>query len=120
MPQFFNVLGPSVFLAINMGFKKVKITGADHSWFENIEINEDNLLCRRDLHFYDKGELEQPLIPIQDPVSKKTQRMGNFFKALYKVFDTYYLLNEYANVNGCSVYNISSFSYIDAFKRKDK
>ncbi len=115
MPKFYNVLGASIFLAINMGFKKIKITGADHSWFENIKINDDNLLCRRDLHFYDKAE--QPLIPIQDPISKKTLHIGDFFEALYKTFDSYHLLNQYAMISGCMVYNISRFSYIDAFKR---
>lgn len=117
MPKFYNVLGASIFLAINMGFKKIKIAGADHSWFEQIQINQDNLLCRRDLHFYDKKE--QPLILIQDPVSKKTLRIGDFFEALHKTFDTYYLLNEYALAVGCTIYNISTFSYIDAFNRKE-
>jgi hypothetical protein len=118
MPKFYNVLGASIFLAINMGFKKIKITGADHSWFENIKINENNLLCRRDLHFYDIGE--QPLIPIHDPVSRKTLRIGDFFEALHKTFDTYYLLNQYAATKSCIVYNISEFSYIDAFKRTEE
>jgi hypothetical protein len=116
MPQFYNVLGASVFLAINMGYKRVWLTGADHSWFKDIYVNDNNSLSRKDLHFYDKGD--QPLTPIIDPVSGKTQKAGDFFQALHRVFDSYYLLNEYAGTKKCSVYNASGFSYIDAFERR--
>ncbi|HXA01459.1 MAG TPA: alpha-2,3-sialyltransferase [Cytophagaceae bacterium] len=116
MPQFYNVLGASVFLAVNMGYKKIWITGADHGWFEEIYVNEDNSLCRKDLHFYDKGE--QSLTPIIDPVSGKTQKAGDFFQALHRIFDSYYLLDKYSASRKCKIYNASGFSYIDAFERK--
>jgi hypothetical protein len=116
MPQFYNVLGAAIFLAINMGYKKINLAGADHSWFETIVVNDDNMLCRKDLHFYDKEE--QPWIPIIDPVSGKTQKIGDFFHAMYKVFNSYYLLNQYANSRNCNIYNTSTFSYVDAFERK--
>jgi hypothetical protein len=116
MPQFYNVLGAAVFLSVNMGYKKVWLAGADHSWFKEIYVNEDNSLCRKDLHFYDKGD--QPLTPIIDPVSGKTQKAGDFFQALHRVFDSYYLLNDYAKTRECTIYNASGFSYIDAFERK--
>jgi hypothetical protein len=116
MPQFYNVLGAAVFLAVNMGYKKIWLTGADHNWFQDIHINEDNSLCRKDLHFYDKGE--QALIPIIEPVSGKTQKVGDLFQAFYRVFDSYYLLDKYSTWRKCKIYNASGFSYIDAFERK--
>lgn len=117
MPQFNNVLGPSIMLGINMGYKKVNLAGADHSWFENIVVTDDNSLCQTDRHFYDKGN-ELPLVKIADPVSKKEQRIADFFNSLYKVFNSYYIVNRYALTRKCSIYNISDFSYIDAFERK--
>jgi hypothetical protein len=116
MPQFNNVLGASIFIAINMGYKKINIAGADHSWFENIMISNDNVLCRKDLHFYDIGE--QLLFPIIEPTTGRSQKIGDFFHALSKIFNSYYLLNQYAIARDCSIYNLSPFSYIDAFERK--
>ncbi|HSZ24877.1 MAG TPA: hypothetical protein VK766_04120 [Cytophagaceae bacterium] len=116
MQQFYNVLGASIFLAINMQYKKIWILGADHSWFDNIVIDEKNQLCRRDMHFYDD---EPPLLsPIIEPVSGEVQKVGNFFQALQKVFNSYYQLEKYAISRNCSIYNASEFSYIDAFERK--
>ncbi len=116
MPQLYNVLGASIFLCINMGYKYIYITGADHSWFDNIHVGEDNRLYRKDMHFYDKGN--QPLLNVFETVSGKTQTIGDFLQALYKMFDSYYLLKKYAEIKKCSIYNSSEFSYIDAFERK--
>ena len=35
----YNVLLPSILLALNLGFKNIKITGADHSWHEEVRID---------------------------------------------------------------------------------
>jgi hypothetical protein len=116
MPQFYNVLGASLFLAVNMGYKKIWLTGANHNWFEDIQVNENNALIRKDFHFYDKGD--QPYILILDPVSGEIQKIGNFFQALHRIFDSYYLLNKYAISRNCKIYNSSEPSYVDAFDRK--
>jgi hypothetical protein len=116
MPQFNNVLGPAILLAINMGYKEINLAGADHSWFEDISINDDNILCRKDVHFYDK---ETPaLLPMTDTVNKKKVNMGSFFTAMGKIFDSYYVLNTYAIYRSSSIFNITENSYIDAFRRK--
>ena len=116
MPQFYNVLGAAVFLTINMGYKKIWLMGADHSWFKNVYVSNDNSLCMDDKHFYDKEK--QELVHIKDPVSGKKTKAGEFFQALYKVFNSYYLLEEYAIYNNCKIYNASEYSYLDAFERK--
>ena len=116
MPQFYNVLGASIFLAINMGCKKVWVVGADHSWFKEIHVPNDNSLCLEDKHFYDIEK--QKLIHITDPFSEKKPNVGDFFQALYRVFDSYYILNRYATYMNAKIYNASEFSYIDAFERK--
>jgi hypothetical protein len=116
MPQFYNVLGASAFLGINMGYKNVWLVGADHSWFKDIYVNEDNHLTRKDHHFYDTNE--PPFITVNDPVTGKIQKQGAFFHALYRIFESYYLLDNYALTRKCSIYNASEVSYIDAFERK--
>jgi hypothetical protein len=116
MPQFYNVLGASIFLAINMGFKKIWVTGADHSWFKDIQLDDDNVLCMEDKHFYDTGK--KPLIKFVDPFLNRQYTMGDFFHIFSRVFNSYYLLNRYALYRNNKIYNASEHSYIDAFERK--
>jgi hypothetical protein len=117
MPQFFNVLGASIFLAVNIGYKKIWITGADHSWVEQIHVTKDNLLCRKDVHFYDKAE--PSYTPVIDPVSGKNHTVGVFFEAMFKTFDSYYILNKYAVYRQVHIYNTTQNSFIDAFDKKE-
>jgi len=116
MPQFSNVLGAAIFLMINMGYKKVWLMGADHSWFKNIYVSDDNSMYIEDKHFYDT-EKQKP-INIKDPLSGKKAKAEELFLALYKTFNSYYLLEEYSKYKRCIIYNASEYSYIDAFERK--
>ena len=46
-PQSQNVLVASLFLAINCGFKKVYLTGADHTWHQNLHVDEEMFSASR-------------------------------------------------------------------------
>lgn len=116
MPQVYNVLGASIFLAINIGYKTIWIKGADHSWFKEMSVDEENRLYVEDKHFYDKGK--SPYVFMKDPYTNKNIRVGDLFMSLHLVFDSYYLLDRYAKSCGKNVFNASEFSYIDAFERK--
>ena len=117
MPQFYNVLGASIYLAINIGYKKILITGADHTWSDNIHVDSENKLYRKDKHFYDKGNDKFHSL-IVDPLTGNAAKIANFFNAMYRIFDSYYILNKYATYMSAKIYNASEFSYIDAFERK--
>ena len=108
MPQFFNVLGIPIFLSINMGFKKIWVFGADHSWFTEMYVGEDNVLYMDVKHFYSKQKKDEA----------SSSNMGVFFDSMYKVFTSYYKLRKYAEYRKAKIYNSSEFSYIDAFERK--
>jgi len=118
MPQFYNVLGASVLVAINSGYKKVYVVGADHSWFDNIFVGEDNIVYRKDVHFYDANSENIKFTPMIEPVSGTTVSMQGLFWALTAVFESYSTLNRYANYCDSKIYNASEFSYIDSFERK--
>jgi hypothetical protein len=112
MPQFYNVLGASMFLAVNMGYKKIWVVGADHSWFKEMEIDEDNILHMNVRHFYNKEKKAAGALTTTPP------KVGDFFMALHRAFNSYYILLEYTKYMNCKIYNASEHSYIDAFERK--
>ncbi|MCS6824869.1 MAG: hypothetical protein NZ529_11300 [Cytophagaceae bacterium] len=115
MPQFYNVLGPSVFLCLNMGYKKIWITGADHSWFKEVEVSENNELYRRDTHFYDTSAV--PPTPIIDETNQPIN-IGRFLEYISKVFNSYYTLERYSKTLDAKIFNATEYSLIDAFERK--
>ena len=115
-PSVYNVLIPTIFLATNLGYKKIFLFGADHSWFEQIFVGSDNVLYKKDEHFYNKQENKIPIY-------KAVPRCNEVFK-VYEIcdiwsdiFEGYIILEEYARQKGVKIYNASSKSYIDAFER---
>lgn len=115
MPWAQNVLVAALYLALNRGYKKIYLFGADHSWHETIELDETNRVCQRDRHFYEK---EAKLIPFTMGGDEgSTFTMAAIFTALAKMFDGYWKIKEYSDHVGAQIFNASSTTYVDAFKR---
>ncbi|MEW6507628.1 MAG: hypothetical protein AB1432_07785 [Bacteroidota bacterium] len=113
MPRPHNVLIPSIFLALNLGFKKIIIFGADHSWHEEIKVDENNSVSVNHEHFYDCQKVQMPMYKLEG----EKYFLHDIFRKLQFAFKGYFVLRHYANSLGAEVLNASSKSYIDAFDR---
>lgn len=117
MIQSQNVLAASLFLTVNMGFKDIYLFGADHTWHENLYVNDENVLCVKHIHFYD-NEKTVSLVPFYKARHlKETFRMDEIFYIFGKTFYGYVAVNNYAKWRNATIYNASETSFIDAFKR---
>lgn len=115
MPQAQNVLIPSIFNAINMGYKKICIYGADHSWTETIRVDNCNRVCFTDSHFYDVQKVN--LVPWHKS-SGEQYLMHEILRDLAQMFDSYHIIRKYADYRNCRILNCTKGSYIDAFERE--
>ncbi|QHT68832.1 hypothetical protein GXP67_20350 [Rhodocytophaga rosea] len=116
MPKAQNVLIAALFVGINMGYKKIYLFGADHSWHQTIELNSKNMVCFRDSHFYDNDDAH--LIPFyKGYANQDTFTMQELFDAFATMFRGYDMLQVYAQSLGCKIYNFSSKTFVDAFER---
>jgi hypothetical protein len=113
MPRPHNVLAPSIILAINLGFKKIIIFGADHSFHEEIIVDESNRITLNSEHFYDNKEARVPV----NKLDGKQYFIHDVFRKLYLAFSGYFILKGYADYMNAAVLNASSKSYIDAFEK---
>lgn len=113
MPRPHNVLVPSIFLAINLGFKKIILFGADHSWHEGIKVDENNSMTVNHEHFYDGKEVRMPMYKLDG----KEYFLHDVFRKLHLAFKGYFVLKNYADFMNSKILNASSKSYIDAFEK---
>lgn len=117
MPQAQNVLVAALFLALNLGYKRVLLYGADHNWHQHLEVNEENTVCVRQVHFYE-NESEVKLVPFYKAMHvHETFRMDELFHAWAKVFHGYFQVGEYAASRGATILNATPGSFVDAFDR---
>lgn len=113
MPRPHNVLIPSIFLALNLGFNTITILGADHSWHEEIKIDESNSVTVNHEHFYDGNKVQMPMYKLEG----EKYLIHDVFRKLHFAFKGYFVLRTYAESIGAKILNVSSKSYIDAFER---
>jgi hypothetical protein len=118
MPQSPNVSIASLFLSVNMGYKEIYLVGADHTWHENLHVNEDNILCTRNVHFYDNAPVTTYVPFLKEGRPDETQKTHEFFTIWSKTFYGYFLVNDYASYHKAKIWNASEVSFIDAFERK--
>jgi len=118
MPQSQNVLVACIFLAVNMGFKEVDVIGADHTWHEQLHVDENNVVHLKQIHFYDDQQ-QVKYVPLKKGAHiEETFRMDEILNTWAKVFFGYLALDRYARSRGCVIYNASELSFVDAFQRR--
>lgn len=116
IPPMQNVLVAGIFVAINLGFKTIYVTGADHSWHESFYVSENNVLYLKNTRFQDKEVMH--LSPFfEDAAEMRPYKMHNLYAALSRMFKGYLELEEYSQKVESKIYNASEKSYIDAFER---
>jgi len=114
MPRPHNILIPSIMLVIKMGYKKVYIAGADHSWLQELYVAEDNTAYLNQKHFYD---IKTSKPEIMKKAGKNKRKLHEILHKFYLTFKGYFDVANYAKKQGVAIYNVTKNTYIDAFER---
>ena len=112
-PTTQNVLIPSIYAMINMGYRQIYLYGTDHSWTSQMVVNNLNQVCLVDSHFYDTAE--SCLTPWLK-ANGNSYKMHEILKDLSRAFYSYHELSSYASyVGDVTIINKTKKSFIDAF-----
>jgi len=115
MPRPHNVLIPSLMLSINMHYKQIYVTGADHSWMQELYVANDNTVYLTQKHFYD---LRTAKPDVMKKVGKGKRKMHEILIKFVHSFSGYFDIDKYAKSSGVKIINITPNSFIDAFERQ--
>ncbi|MDE6283734.1 MAG: hypothetical protein K2L97_07075 [Muribaculaceae bacterium] len=114
MPRPRNVLVPAIMTALWLGYKKIYLLGADHSWLSTLSVNDNNEVVSVQPHFYKEDEREVTRIRseyVRHPLHEVLESMMIAFRS-------YHRIREYADREGVEVINVTPGSMIDAFVRQ--
>ena len=109
-----NVLIGAIYCLINTGYKEIELYGATHSWTTQLTVNNKNEVCLRDEHFYDN---QNPELRPWYKVTGTIYKMHEILRDLAQMFDSYWVLKDYAESKGVKIINKTKNSFIDAFER---
>ena len=109
-----NVLIPCISIMMWLGYKKIYLWGADHSWLKDISVDENNNALVNQKHFYDEGK-SKPETMKQGGKGKR--RLHEILYKFMTSFREYFDVLDYAKDNNTEILNCTKGSFIDAFKR---
>ncbi len=118
MPRPHNVLIPSIITAIGIGYKRIYLIGADHSWLHQITVDNENNVLFNQKHFYDENDSVAEKVSDYYKGSKKKPLHLLLMKFVY-AFKGYFIINRYAESMGVEIINLTPDSFIDAFKKEN-
>ncbi len=116
MPRPHNVIIPTLMVALNMGFKRIYLTGVEHSWLPTISVNENNEVLFNNKHFYDPKEQKDHKMYL---LGTRTRRLHEILHKFMLTFDGYFIIDDFASSLNATIFNTTQGSFIDAFKRRD-
>ncbi|MCM1520029.1 MAG: DUF115 domain-containing protein [Lachnoclostridium sp.] len=114
MPRPRNVLIPAIMTSISMGYKKIYIVGADHSWTRTLSVNERNEVVSIQPHFYAESKEESERVT----AVYRDVKLHEIINSFYVAFKAYHRIERFARRKGVTIYNSTPGSFIDAFERR--
>lgn len=114
MPRPRNVLIPALMEGIRLGYKKIYICGADHSWTKTLDVDDDNFVISIQPHFYEDNDEEHKRVR----ETYKGLRLHDVLGSMSIAFKSYWEIGNYAKKKKVEIINATPGSMIDAFPRK--
>ncbi|BES62412.1 hypothetical protein [Dysgonomonas capnocytophagoides] len=115
MPRIGTVANLAIFVALNKGYSYVHLYGVDHTFFDSLCINKNNILCNKDVHFYDSNDVD--LKPILRNDNDIPWKISEYIEAISYMFSSHDLLAAYAQYLNIEILNYTQCSMIDSYNR---
>lgn len=113
MPRPRNVMIPSIMTGIRLGYDRIYLLGADHSWLQTLSVNERNEVVSIQPHFYKEDAKEEARVK-QEYVRHPLHQV---LESMMIAFRSYHRIQRYAEARGIKILNATPKSMIDAFPR---
>ena len=99
-----------------MGYTKIYLYGADHSWTKTLDVDNENFVISIQPHYYEDNEKE--LQRVRE--AYKNLRLHDVLGSMVVAFRSYWEIKDYAEAIGVEILNHTPGSMIDAFPKKIK
>jgi hypothetical protein len=116
MPPLRTIAVLAIFVGINRGYSTIYLYGVDHTFFDSLYVDNNNRLCNKYTHFYDKEEVAE-YKPFIEQTTGKQVRISEYLDMARSIFIGHDLLAEYARYRGTKIINCTKNSLIDSYER---
>ena len=115
--EYSTVILNAIYANLMVGFRDVELYGVDHTFFEGLTVNNDNIPCYIYRHSFDDNCDLKPIL-FTSNFSKQYMDMPSYVWEKFDVFRGHKIMNDFANYIGATIVNCTRNSLIDAYPRK--
>ena len=116
--EFGTVALNALYAALMLGYKTLYVYGIDHTFFNDIAVNDENVLCFKDKHFYEEETVLRPMICHYPGMDNKPYTMAQFVAEKALIFKGHLIMEKFAKAIGATIINCTPNSLVDAYERK--
>lgn len=116
--EFGTVVLNALYIALILGYKTLYVYGIDHTFFNNIVVNNENVLCFKDKHFYEEETELRPMICHYPGMNNKPYTMAQFIDEKASIFKGHLIMEKFAKAICATIINCTPNSLVDAYERK--
>lgn len=113
MPRPRNVMIPAIMEGIRLGYERIYLCGADHTWTKTLDVDDENFVVSIQPHFYEDNEEEHRRVR----ETYKGLRLHDVLGSMTIAFRSYWDVAVYAKKRKVEIINATPGSMIDAFPR---
>ena len=114
--EFSTVALNAIYIGITIGYKQIYLQGVDHTFFNGLMVNDDNIPCYAYKHSFDKSEVVKPIAWHYDD-TREYKDMPYFLFETFRIFKGHWIMADYAKYVGTKILNCTKGSLIDAYPR---
>ena len=116
--NFGTVIQNGEFIGILLGYKTIELYGVDHTLLDGLMVDEQNQLCRRQSHYYDKEPAAPKPIYFNATNPPRPYSMYTYLAETAELFRGHEVLRDFAAEQGVRIINRTHGSMIDAYERE--
>lgn len=106
-----------IYIFLNLGYKNIYLYGIDHTFFDGLAVDENNVLCSKVTHFYDNTCTLKPIVNYY--YHKETnENMVTYLTEKISLFKGHKEFAEYAKYLRSNIYNCTENSLVDTYPRR--
>ena len=113
-PRPRNVMIPAIMEGLAMGYTRIWLVGADHTWLHTLNVDDKNRVVSVQPHFYKDSPEELDRVAEE----YKGYHLHDILQSMTIAFRSYHQLEYYAVKKGVEIFNATEGAMIDAFKRR--
>tara|TARA_B110000046_G_C13025143_1_gene413539 strand:- start:2404 stop:3264 length:861 start_codon:yes stop_codon:yes gene_type:complete len=117
-PEIYSVVSMGIYIGIKSEYDCLNLYGVEHTFFDNLQVNEQNQLCAVYNHFY-QSIASNELKPIKKINTGEVWKVSDYIIEKGLLFKSHDQLNSFAEYMGISIINCTVNSLIDSYDRLD-